>query len=197
MKKTYYKAFDKDLRCRGFQYEVGKEYIHEGDVSKCNFGFHACENPIDVFGFYPNMLENRFAEVELPNAKTDDGLKHVGSRIKIKSEINFKSLVKAQIDILFEKSKNKKDSSKQAASGDYSKQAASGDFSIIESTGEKCVAAAIGIKGKIKAKIGSWITLAEYDNNGVVKCVRSAMIDGETLKEDVFYSLIDGEFKES
>ena len=103
MKKLFYKAFNKDFTCRGFQYEVGKEYTHKGDVSMCESGFHACENPIDVFGFYSNMLDNRFAIVELPNAKTDDGTKHVGNHIKIKAEINFKELVKAQIDILFQK----------------------------------------------------------------------------------------------
>ena len=58
-----YKAFDKNMQCRGFQYEVGKEYEMEGHIECCKSGFHACEYPWDVFDYY-EMLESRFAEVE-------------------------------------------------------------------------------------------------------------------------------------
>lgn len=60
--KTY-KAFDKDLSCRGFKYEVGKEYEETGDIKACEKGFHACPYPLDVFGYYA-PAGSRFCEVE-------------------------------------------------------------------------------------------------------------------------------------
>ena len=82
------------------------------------------------------------------------------------------------------------------SSGDYAKIGSSGDYAKIESDGRNAVVAAIGIKSIIKAKKGSWITLAEYDADYNPVCVRSAQIDGETLKEDVLYRLEGGEFVE-
>ena len=86
--------------------------------------------------------------------------------------------------------------SKLAASGSYSKLAASGNDSKIELNGNNCVGANIGIGGIIKGKKGNWITLAEYDIWGKPICVKSAQIDGEKIKEDVFYKLKNGEFVE-
>ena len=70
-------------------------------------------------------------------------------------------------------------------------------YSEIKSEGKKCVAAAIGKGGRIKAKKGSWITLAEYDSAGIIKCVKSAMIDGKELKADTWYMLKDEKFTET
>ena len=58
-----YKGFDKDMQCRGFQYEVGKEYDMDGEIKCCNRGFHACKSPLEVWRYY-DMLNSRFAEVE-------------------------------------------------------------------------------------------------------------------------------------
>ena len=58
-----YKGFDKDMQCRGFQYEVGKEYDMDGEIKCCSRGFHACKSPIEVWDYY-DMLNSRFAEVE-------------------------------------------------------------------------------------------------------------------------------------
>lgn len=60
---TSYKGFDKDMKCRGFQYEVGKEYETDGEIKCCNRGFHACKSPLEVWNYY-DMLNSRFAEVE-------------------------------------------------------------------------------------------------------------------------------------
>ena len=62
-KKIYYKGFDKNLRCRGFQYGIGKSYTHKGEIKPCKSGFHACEYPLSVFNYY-NPAVSRFAEVE-------------------------------------------------------------------------------------------------------------------------------------
>ena len=86
---------------------------------------------------------------------------------------------------------------KIGSSGDGAKIGSSGDGAKIKSEGNNAVVAAIGIDSKIKAKKGSWITLAEYDEDLKPVCVRSAQIDGKSLKEDVFYQLKGGEFVEA
>jgi hypothetical protein len=58
-----FKGFNKDLKCRDFQYEVGKTYKHEGNISVCNSGFHACENPFDVLNYYSD-IDGKYCEVE-------------------------------------------------------------------------------------------------------------------------------------
>ena len=93
-----YKGFDKDLKCRGFQYEIGKEYECENAVA-CETGFHACERPLDVFSYYP-PASSRYCEVEQSgetNASSDDS-KVASTKIKIGAEIGIPGLVKAQIE---------------------------------------------------------------------------------------------------
>jgi len=85
-------------------------------------------------------------------------------------------------------------SAKLAASGDYAKLAASGYSAKLSVTGQNSVAANIGINGSIRGTIGTWITLAEYDNSGVCVYVKSKQIDGKTLKADTFYKLKNGRF---
>ena len=89
------------------------------------------------------------------------------------------------------------DGAKIGSSGDLAKIGSSGNLAQIKSGGNNAVVAAIGIDSKIKAKKGSWITLAEYDEDLKPVCVRSAQIDGKSLKEDVFYQLKGGEFVEA
>ena len=92
------------------------------------------------------------------------------------------------------------DSAQIGSSGYSAKIGSSGDYAQIDSSGDNAVIAAIGINGRIRAAKGSWITLAEYkekDNKVVCVCVRSAQIDGETLKAGVWYELANGEFKEA
>ncbi len=88
------------------------------------------------------------------------------------------------------------DSAKIGSSGYSAKIGSSGNSAQIGSSGYSAVVAAIGRNSAIKAKKGSWITLAEYDRDGKPLCVRSAQVDGETIKEDVFYRLEGGEFVE-
>ena len=86
------------------------------------------------------------------------------------------------------------DGAKIGSSGYDAKIGSSGDYAKIGSSGDRAVVSAIGINSMIKAKIGSWITLAEYDEERKPICVKSAMIDGENLLPDVFYTLRNGEF---
>mgnify|MGYP006935594014 CR=1 FL=1 len=85
---------------------------------------------------------------------------------------------------------------KIGSSGNYAKIGSSGNDAQINSTGENAVIAAIGINSMAKAKKGSWITLAEYDNEFKPVCVKTEYVDGERIKEDMFYRLVNGNFKE-
>ena len=93
-----YKGFDKDLKCRGFQFEIGKEY-EESDAKACECGFHACEQPIDVFAYYPPAT-SRYCQVEQSGKidRKEDGSKVSSSRIKIGAEIGILGIVKAQLE---------------------------------------------------------------------------------------------------
>ena len=192
-----YKGFDKDLKCRNFQFEVGKEYSEKGDIKCCKNGFHCCENPFDVLNFYPIIDENcnlnRFCEVEGSGREDSDDKKKCYEKLTIKAEIGIKGLVSAMIKFVREKVKDCKDS------GDYAKIGSSGDYAKINSTGENSVICCAGYNCKAKAKKGSWITLAEWklkDGKFFPKCVKTEFVDGERILANVWYMLEDGEFVE-
>ncbi len=210
-----YKAFNKGFICKDFQYEEGQTYEHKGNIAICNSGFHFCENPLDVLNYY-DLCESEFAEVEALGEIDTEKNKSATSKIKIGVRLGLPAFIKACFDFLWERTFpreeigiNSGDYSKLAASGHYSQLAASGDYSQLaasgyssqlEITGEHSVGAAIGHENKIKGKIGSWITLAEWKYNNKLNkyipvCVKSAQIDGEVLKEYTWYMLSDGEFK--
>ncbi len=144
---TSYKGFDKNMKCRGFQYEVGKEYEMDGEVKCCNQGFHACKSPMEVWDYY-DMIDSRYAEVE--------------------------------------------QSGKIGSSGDYAK---------IDSTGEDSVIMCAGNSSRTKAKVGSWITLAEWKwsdekKRDVPVCVKTEYVDGDNIKADTLYQLKNRKFVE-
>ena len=306
-----YKGFDKALKCRGFQYEVGKEYEMCGRIACCERGFHACESPLEVFDHY-DMLNSRFAEVEQSGEidKEKNSTKVCSSKIKIKAELNLADIVKLGVEWIKDvtsPSKLKKEtdlndnggyyakigssgyyaqigssgyyakigssgyyakigssgdsaqigssgdsaqigssgysakigssgyyakigssgnyaqigssgySAKIGSSGNYAKIGSSGyyakigssgdsaqigssgDSAQIESTGNHSVVMAAGNNSIAKAKIGSWITLAEWnyvDDVWTPICVKTEKVDGERIKADTFYKLVNGEFKE-
>ena len=280
---TTYKGFDKDLKCRGFQYEVGKEYeLPKGELPNvCSNGFHACESPLEVLDYYfmdGSANLSRFCEVEQSGefSKEVDSTKVASSKIKIKKEITFADLINSGVEWLKEKTSNdgggnfaqigssgdfaqigssgnfaKIASSGDTAqigssgysakiassgsnarigssgysakiassggnariglsgnfaqigsSGDCAKIGSSGDSAQIDSTGEDSVIMCAGHDSAVKAKKGSWITLAEWykdEETGKMKpkCVKAEYVDGERIKEDTWYKLVDGEFVET
>ena len=115
-----YKAFDKDLSCRGFKYEVGKEYEETGDIKACEKGFHACPYPLDVFGYY-TPAGSRFCEVE-QSGKIDDSEsdKVCSSKIRIGAELDIRGLVKAAVSYVKERCTNEcnAEPGKPATAGD-------------------------------------------------------------------------------
>ena len=124
-----YKAFDKDLSCRGFKYEVGKEYEETGYIKVCEKGFHACPYPLDVFGYYP-PAGARFCEVE-QSGKIDDSEsnKVCSSKIRIGAELDIRGLVKAAVSYVKERCTNEcnAEPGKPATAGDYG-AATAGDY---------------------------------------------------------------------
>ena len=212
-----YKGFDENLCCRGFRYEIGKEYVHEGEIECCESGFHACTNPFDVLDYYPFDSRNRFCVVEQSGTiKTgNDDTKQASSKIKIKAEIGMAGLFKAGVEWIKEKTnpvpiitetKDKNDNSsgdyaQTGSSGDSAQIGSSGDYAQTESTGEYSVICCAGNKSMAKAKKGSWITLSEWKyskekKRNIPVCVKTEYVDGERIKEDTWYGLVDGEFQE-
>ena len=308
-----YKAFNKNMQCRGFQYEIGKEYEMDGKIKCCERGFHACKSPMEVWDHY-DMLSSRFAEVE-QSGKIDEeenSTKVCSSRIKIKAELKLADIIKVGVEWLKDitsPTKVKTDiakndnggysaqigssgdyakigssgdyakigssgnsaqigssgysaqigssgysakigssgdyakigssgnsaqigssgySDKIGSSGDYAKIGSSGDYAQIgssgdyaqigssgdyakigssgysaqiDSTGEDSVIMCAGNNSMAKAKVGSWITLAEWEwnyekNRYVPLCVKTEYVDGNNIKADTWYQLKNGEFVE-
>ena len=209
-----YKGFDKDMKCRDFQYEVGKEYNMDGEIKCCNRGFHACKSPLEVWDHY-DMLNSRFAEVE-QSGKIDEeekSTKVCSSHIKIKAELKLADIINIGVEWLKDITSPFKvktdgvlndngDKKKQiGSSGDSAKIGSSGDFAQIDSTGEDSVIMCAGSKSKAKAKVGSWITLAEWKwsdekKRNVPVCVKTEYVDGENIKTDTWYQLRNGKFIE-
>ena len=97
-----YKGFDKDLKCRDFQYKIGKKYIHKGDVEPCESGFHACQYPLGVFHYY-TPAESRFAEVEASGEIVPHEDKICCEKIKIKTELTLGALIHAAVMFTFDR----------------------------------------------------------------------------------------------
>ncbi len=199
-----YKGFDKDLKCRDFQYETGKEYSEES-AEICEKGFHACEFPLDVFGYY-TPSDSRYCEVDLDaNDQKSSDSKRVGKSISIKAEIGIAGIVKAgveyiknQVDWNNNEKTNTGDRSAATNTGDYSAATNTGYRSAATVEGKESVAMAIGCDSKAKGSIGCFIVLAEWkkfeDGTYHIVDVKSAKVDGTKIKPDTFYKLVHGEF---
>ena len=171
MSKLMFKGFDKNLKCRDFQYEVGKEYIHDGNIKVCKSGFHACENPMDVFEYYPPN-KARYCEVtgDGKESSDEDGKKTSFEKIKINAEIGLGGIIKAGIKFCFDRVKWTKENtatgncsgasatgykSGASATGYKSGASATGDYSGASATGNCSGASATGYKSGASAGKGS------------------------------------------
>lgn len=225
-----YKAFEKGMICRGKQYAENTVFEEE-NAAICKSGMHFCKEPLDVLEYYPLVNDNgeisEFAEVEaLDEIQTDDERKFCTKKLKIGAKISFAQLVQASVKFSFGKTectakekRNNKDfarigssgySAQIGSSGDYAQIGSSGNSAQIGSSGngakigssgEYAVICCSGQGSKVKAKIGSWITLSEWKYDCVKKinvpvCVKTERVDGEKIKEDTFYMLKNGEFVE-
>ena len=160
-----YKGFDKNLRCRDFQYKIGGIYEMDGEIKVCSRGFHACESPFDVFDYY-TMIDSRFCEVEQDGniSKEDRGTKICSSKIKIKAELKLADMINLGVEWLKEITSPEKikTSIKDNSSGNGAKIGSSGDGAQIGSSGDD---AKIGSSG-YGAKIGSSGYNAQIGSSG-------------------------------
>ena len=136
-----YKATDKNMQCRGKQYEVGKTY-HEDKADCCHAGMHACKNPLDVLHYYPLRDSPRFFEVECGGNvdKSEEDSKLACTELTVKGEVNFAGLVKATVNAVFNRVKGKEPFS----SGYYSTAGSSGNYSTAGSSGYSSTAGSSG-----------------------------------------------------
>ena len=237
-----YKGFDKDLKCRGFAYEIGKDYEQDGKIKCCNNGFHACEFPLDVFNYYAPGENSRYCTVTQSGVtdKEGGGSKVASSKIHIETEIGLNGIIKAGVKFILDKVnwKNQKESntgdysaatntgycSAATNTGDYSAATNTGDYSAATNTGDysaatntgyqsaatntgdysaakvsgkESIAIVTGKDSKAAGSIGDWIVLTERGEwNGdtySIKEVKAFKVDGEKIKADTFYKLVDGE----
>ena len=137
-----FKGFDKDLKCRDFQYEIGKEYTEE-KANICSYGFHACEFPMDVFNYYPPS-DSRYCEVDLEanDQKSHDDSKRVGKKISVKAEIGIAGIIKAGVEYIKEQVNWEDD--KATNTGDYSAATNTGNRSAATNTGDQSAATNTG-----------------------------------------------------
>ena len=167
-----YKGFNKDMTCRGMQYEEGKIYKMEEEPKCCEKGYHFCENPLDTLDYY-DLCDSAFAEVEAigdinrPKEEERQDSKIATNKIKIGAKLDLTGFIKASIDFLWEKCKikdKKQDEDVQASSGDYSQLASSGDNSQLASSGDNSQLASSGYNSKL-ASSGDYSQLASSGYN--------------------------------
>ncbi|MBO7250845.1 MAG: hypothetical protein J6V42_06185 [Clostridia bacterium] len=223
--KTY-KGFNTDMTCRGFQYEEGKEYKHEGEVKACKEGFHACEDPIDCFGYYPPAT-SVYHEVEQDGdiSKDSDDTKVASSVIKIGARLDVLGIAKAHFEYVKARTTFENTDPKQATAGNYGAATAgykgaatagnygaatAGDYGAAtagykgaatsrgsSTVGEKGIACARGNGCKVKGGLGAVLVLVEENRyDNGINAWKAEVVDGERIKADSFYTLKDGEFIE-
>ena len=190
---TTFKGFDKELKCRGFQYEIGKEYETE-KVKACEAGFHACEQPLDVLVYYPPG-SSRYCMVEQSGELDRDGddSKVASSRIKIGAEIGIPGIVKAQIEYVKAHTTTEYTDPDRATAGDGGAATSRGT----SQAGENGLAVARGNNVKAKGGLGAVLVLCEEnDTNCGIKDWVAVQVDGVNVKADTWYQLTDGQLME-
>ena len=214
-----YKGFDKDLKCRDLQYEVGKETAVDGDIELCKRGIHFCENPHDIFSHYAPGENNRFAVVEaegVSEERIDNDSKRVCKRLTVKAEISVFEICKIAVSTFFENFgfKKKIESADTNNAGDYG-AARAGDYGAARAgdygaarAGDKGAARAgdygaaiVSNDGRVKGGYGCVlvarnIEYSEKTKRHEVADWACAIVDGKDIKPDTWYRLKDGKLVE-
>ena len=272
-----YKATDKDMKCRGFQYELGKAAEMDGGIELCKNGLHACEMPLDVLGYYAPGAGSRYFEAELEDVsgeRRSDDTKRVGKKLTLSAEIGIPGLVKAQVKYVkaqcdFDNAIKKANAEKEnratgwsgaasatgwsgaasatgdsgvasatgvrgaasatgdsgaasatgwrgaaSATGDRGAASATGWSGAASATGDRGAASATGVRGaasatgvsgvamttgfygRVMGGRGNAIVCVERKDNGEIATILSGIVDGETLKPGVWYTVKNGKWTE-
>ncbi|ELT4797778.1 hypothetical protein R8V69_000250 [Salmonella enterica] len=210
-----FKGFNKNLKCRDFQFEIGKTFHHDGKVEACGSGFHACECPFDVFSYYP-PAESRYAETisfGITDSEEGGDTKIASSSITIKDELTLPQFIQRGIEWIWSKidksleqqimtgdrsaATNTGYQSAATNTGDWSAATNTGDQSAAEVSGSQSVAASLGIEGKARASEGGAIVLCYRDEDGELIHIRASKVGENGIMPDTWYQLDeDGEFVE-
>ncbi|EKQ3114649.1 hypothetical protein P4247_002936 [Salmonella enterica] len=217
-----FKGFNKDLKCRDFQFEIGKTFHHDGKVEACGSGFHACECPFDVFSYY-SPADSRFAETisfGITDREEDGDTKIASASITIKAELTLPQFIQRGIEWIWSKidksleqqimcgnwsaatntgnwsaATNTGNWSAATNTGNWSAATNTGDWSAAEVSGSQSVAAAFGIEGKARASEGGAIVLCYRDEDGELIHIRASKVGENGIMPNTWYQLNeDGEF---
>ena len=241
------KGFDKNLRCRGFQYEVGGEYTEE-TAELCNRGPHACENPLDTLRYY-RPGDSRYCEVEIEDngQRSRYDSKVCGKHIKIGAEIGLKGVINAGVRFVFDKCESATEENASgvsgnaaasgvsgnaaasglrgnaaasglrgnaaasgwrgnaaasglrgnaAASGERGTAVVTGAYGDASALGKQCLAVAWGQDSLARGTVDNWIVVSERDADGNIIDAKIVRVDGESVKENTWYTLQNGEISE-
>lgn len=221
---TTYKGTDRAMKCRGFQYELGKKFTWDGAVRCGDRGGHSVVCPMDALSYYSPVDGSRYFECEAGGTideKNNVDSKIASSELTLKSEIGLDGLIEEQFDYVKQLAEGNAaqedgdhaaaqgyrghaaaqgDLGHAAAQGDRGHAAAQGHVSHAEVHGEDAIAAAFGVDGRVMAgKVGAWLTAYEWENTGSgfhIKTGKCVRVDGEKIKPNVWYTLKNGEFVE-
>ncbi|EBN2815341.1 hypothetical protein DOF57_24940 [Salmonella enterica] len=217
-----FKGFNKDLKCRDFQFEIGKTFHHDGKVEACGSGFHACECPFDVFSYY-SPADSRFAETisfGITDREEDGDTKIASASITIKAELTLPQFIQRGIEWIWSKidksleqqimcgnwsaatntgnwsaATNTGNWSAATNTGNWSAATNTGNRSAAEVSGSQSVAAAFGIEGKARASEGGAIVLCYRDEDGELIHIRASKVGENGIMPNTWYQLNeDGEF---
>ena len=212
-----FKGFDQNWKCRDYQYAVGQTFEHKGKVAACSSGLHACEYPLDVFGYYGPVADNgtlnRFALVEATGeiSRHGEDSKIAAARLTVKMELNLAdwasyavSWIMGRIDSTRAANEyrsiatNTGNRSASTNTGNYSASTNTGDYSASSVEGTDSVAIATGLESRaMAAKEGSAIVVCNRDNEGKLRHIRAGIVGRDGLKPGTWYVLNDaGEFEE-
>ena len=190
--KTY-KGFNKDMTCKGKQYEIGKMYEEE-DAKTCEYGMHSCEYPLDCFRYY-DPAHSVFCETEADGKIDKDAVdtKIASTKLKIGAKLNIPVLVHAAIEYTKSHTKMEYTATEMATAGYYGAATSRGK----SASGKNGLSVARGKNVRVKGGLGAILVIAEEEDDCCdVKDWKALIVDGGKVKADTWYKLVDGELVE-